>query len=76
VARRQWPSRFQSAPFGWLYWSDKLRNAAEQTTLGIGLPGFRKFKNFLGNNLRRAIARVLEPGALRTPSDKLCAWRV
>lgn len=31
-------------------------------TLGIGLPCFRKFKNFLGNNLRRVIARLLEPG--------------
>jgi hypothetical protein len=29
---------------------------------GIGLPGLCKLKDFLGNNLRRAIACALEPG--------------
>jgi hypothetical protein len=42
---------------------DNLRNGRAKT-LGIGLPGFRKLKDFLGNDLCHAIARILEPRLL------------
>jgi hypothetical protein len=49
------------------------RSGAE--TLGIGLPGFRKLKDFLGNKFCHAIARILEPGRFaRHPVS--CAHRV